>query len=160
MEQWLRLDQGLARMKFRMTYRGTQAHKPRHQELPALFVSPKLDTLIFASADGALARKQPAFPNELVRFSEPWVAWVDARDSGVGLWCPHTQEATCYRVRHDNAGDCSYIAPVQTFALKPGLVFEYDTALMLGHINAIRATFAKLSSQPGTTGLPTGSSCK
>jgi hypothetical protein len=41
MEEWLRLDGGLARLKFKMTYTGTQEHKPRHQELPALFVTPQ-----------------------------------------------------------------------------------------------------------------------
>jgi hypothetical protein len=149
MEQWLRLDKGLARMKFRMTYTGTQTHKARHQEIPALFVSPNLDTLVSCVVrDGILAFKQPAFPNEILRFDEPWIAWVNDDDQGLGLWCPLTSEATSYRVRNGNKGDCSYVAPIQTFALKPGLVFEYETALMLGSVEEIRSACNRLS-QPG-----------
>ncbi|MDP1592241.1 MAG: hypothetical protein Q8M07_31055 [Prosthecobacter sp.] len=144
MEEWLRLDGGLARLKFKMTYTGTQKHKPRHQELPALFVTPKLDTLVFVDAEKKLMRKQPGFPNEYFRLAEPWCAWVDANDHGLGLFMPHTDQATCYRVRNGNKGDCSYLAPIQTFALKPGLVFEYEVVLMIGSLAEIRAASAAL----------------
>ena len=149
MEEWLQLDGGLARLKFKMTYTGTEEHKARHQELPALFVMPKFDTLVFAEAEKQLVRKQPGANNEYIRLHEPWCAWVDKNDSGVGLFMPHTAQATCYRVRNGNAGDCSYIAPIQTFALKPGLVFEYEVVLALGTTEQIRAVFAKLKSIKG-----------
>ncbi|MCB1275675.1 hypothetical protein [Prosthecobacter sp.] len=144
MEEWLRLDGGLARLKFKMTWTGDKEHKARHQELPALFVTPKLDTLVFADANQKLVRKQPGFPNEYIKVGEPWCAWVDANDHGLGLFMPHTTQATCYRVRHGNKGDCSYVAPIQTFALKPGLVFEYEVVLTIGSLEEIRAVFAKL----------------
>lgn len=142
MEQWLRLDGKLARLKFRLTYTGTKSHAPRHQELPALFVTPKLDTLVFAGADGKLTRLQPGFPNEYVKLGQPWAAWVDPAGQGVGIGCPHAKEATCYRVRNGNAGDCSYLAPLQTFALTPGLVFEYEAVLALGTLEEIRAALS------------------
>lgn len=147
MEQWLRLDSGLARLKFKMTYSGDKEHAAYHQELPALFVKPALDTLVFVNAEQQLTRKQPGFPNEMIRFSEPWIAWVDNKDSGLGLWCPHAKEATCYRVREGNRGDVSYIAPLQTFALKPGLVFEYEVVLAIGTVEQIRAVFGKLRTE-------------
>ncbi len=144
MEEWLRLDGGLARLKFKMTYTGEKEHPPTHQELPALFVTPKLDMLVFMDAEKKLTRKQPGFPNETIRVSEPWCAWVGKNDGGLGLFMPHTDQATCYRVREGNQADCSYIAPIQTFALKPGLVFEYEVVLALGSVEQIRAVFAKL----------------
>jgi hypothetical protein len=128
MEQRLRLEGGLARLKFKMTYSGEKQHAAYHQELPALFVKPALDTLVFVNADQQLTRKQPGFPN----------------DSGLGLWCPHAKEATCYRVREGNQGDVSYAAPLQTFALKPGLVFEYEIVLAIGTVEQIRSVFRKL----------------
>jgi hypothetical protein len=148
LEQWLRLDGKLARLRFRMTYTGTQEHTPRHQELPAVFVRPSLDTLVFVNEPGMLERKQPGFPNESFKLGEPWAAWVDATGQGMGIWCPHAKEITCYRVRNGNKGDCSYLAPLQTFALKPGLVFEYETALVIGSLGEIRATFQAMKSQP------------
>lgn len=148
MEQWLRLEGGLARLKFKMTYTGEKAHAAYHQELPALFVQPALETLVLPGEDGALVRKQPGFPNEQVKLSGPWIAWVDAQDHGLGLWCPHAKQATCYRVRNNNKGDCSYLAPLQTFALKPGLVFEYEAALMIGSVEEIQGGLSKLQPQP------------
>ncbi len=147
MEQWLRLDGGLAKLKFKMTYSGEKQHKPYHQELPALFVKPALDTLAFMSADGRLTRKQPGFPNEMIRYSEPWLAWVDKDDSGLGIYCPHAEEATTYRVREGNKGDVSYAAPLQTFALKPGLVFEYEVVLAIGNVEQLRKVFVTMAAE-------------
>lgn len=144
MEQWLRLDGKLAHMKFKMTWNGSQEHKPHHQELPALFVMPKLDTLLFVSAEKQLTRKQPGFPNEYLKVGEPWCAWVDQNDHGIGLFMPHTTDVTCYRVRNGNKGDCSYLAPIKTMALTPDFVFEYEIAITIGSLEEMRTIFAKL----------------
>lgn len=150
MDQLLSLDGGLARLKYRMTYTGTATHAARHQELPAVFATPRCDTLVFceqgkpAWQNAELTRRQPGKGNEIVKFSEPWAAWVDATGQGVGVWFPHTDFATTYRVRDTGVGDCSYIAPLQTFALKPGLVFEYEVVLALGSVEQIRAAFSQL----------------
>ncbi len=149
LEQWLKLEGGSAKLRFKMTYTGAATHKPTHQELPALFVQPEYDTLVFCDAaqpawkNAPLTKKQPGFPNESVKFSEPWCAWVDKDGSGIGMLFPHTTEATCYRFRGGGTSDCSYIAPIQTFALKPGLVFEYDVLIALGTADEIRAVFEK-----------------
>lgn len=145
MEEWLRLEGGLARLKFKMTYSGEKTHAARHQELPALFVTPRLETLVFMDAEQKLARRQPGFPNEYIRLGAPWCAWVGGdEEEGLGLFMPHTTQATCYRVRNGNRGDCSYVAPIQTFALKPGLVFEYEVILAIGDLEQLRQVFAKL----------------
>lgn len=144
MEQWLRLDGKLARLKFKMTWNGDKENKPHHQELPALFVTPKLDTLVFVDAEKKLVRKQPGFPNEYVNVGEPWCAWVDANEHGIGLFMPHTSQITCYRVRNGNRGDCSYLAPIRTIALKPGLVLEYEVVLTMGSLEEMRGKFANL----------------
>ena len=159
LEQWLTLDGGLAHLKYRMTYTGTAEHQPTHQELPAVFVTPRCDTLVFcekgspAWTGAPLVRKLPGPPGAkdgIVKFSEPWAAWVDGDGQGLGMWFPHTDFATTYRVRNagaDGVGDCSYLAPLQTFALKPGLVFEYETVLAIGSAEQIRAIFTKLHAQ-------------
>ncbi len=109
-------------------------------------MKPTLDTLVFVGKDGSLQRQQPGFPNEIIAIGpEPWIAWVNAQDSGLGLHLPHVQEATTYRVRNGNAGDCSYLAPLQTFALKPGLIFEYEVTLAIGTVDQLRSVFGKLS---------------
>lgn len=155
-EEWLTLEGGLARLKYRMAFTGITEHKPTHQELPAVFVMPRYDTLVFcekgspAWAGAPLTRKQPGPPgakDAVVHFAEPWAAWVDAEGHGLGMYFPHADFATTYRVRNNDAGDCSYIAPLQTFALKPGLVFEYEVVLAIGTTEQIRAIFTKLHLQ-------------
>ena len=152
MEQWLTLDGGLARLRFKMTCTGATEHKATHQELPALFIQPEYDTLIFCDVsqtawqNAPLTKKQPGYPNETVKFSEPWCAWVNKDGQGIGMFFPHATEATCYRFRGGGKSDCSYIAPIQTFALKPGLVFEYHVVLDIGTPEQIRAVFGKIRS--------------
>ena len=156
-EQWLTLDGGLARVKYRMTYTGTAEHKPTHQEMPAVFVMPRYDTLVFCKKGAAawtgapLTRTQPGPPgakDAIVNFSEPWAAWVDGEGQGIGIYFPHTDFATTYRVRDTGVGDCSYIAPLQTFALKQGLISEYEVVLALGDVSQIRAVFTRLHQEP------------
>ncbi len=152
MEQWISLDGPFVHLRFRFAYRGEKSHPPQHQELPAFFVQPELGTLVLYDGPqpwtgGALTRRQPGFPNEPAKMTEHWAAWVDADDRGVGLFVPVADEATCYRfgegaLRPDS---CSYLAPVKTFALTPGLVWEYDAWLTLGSVEEIRARFAALA---------------
>lgn len=156
MEQWLVLDGDLARLRFRMSCGdGVRPHQPAHQELPALFVHPRYDTLVFCEAaqrpwrNALLTARRPGFPNERVKFSEPWCAWVDKDGRGIGLYFPHAREATTYRYRDGGVSDCSYIAPIQIFALKPGRVFEYDVALAIGTAEQVRAAFRRLAESGG-----------
>lgn len=150
MEEWLTLDGGLARLKFRMTCNGKAEHAARPQELPAMFVMSRYDTLVHCDqkqspwTGALLTRSQPGFPNETVHFAESWAAWVDAHDQGIGIYFPYTDMATTYRVTDAGRGNVSYLAPVRSFSLKPGLVFEYETVLALGNVEQIRAIFTGL----------------
>jgi hypothetical protein len=154
LEQWLRLDGGLARLKYRMYYSGRSDHATKtHQEVPAVFVDTKLLTLVFCDAtqlpwtNAPLTRKQPGPPGtegNVIRSSERWAAWVDENDQGLGIYFPHTDTATSYRVTDSGRGNCSYLAPLQTWALKSGMTFEYETVLAIGTTEQIRAVFSKM----------------
>ena len=76
--------------------------------------------------------------------AENWVAYVDDQDKGVGVYVPIASEATCYRFKGGAGSDCSYVAPLTTFALTPGVVFAYDLYLTLGSTDEIRARFRQL----------------
>jgi len=157
MEQWHRVDGGLARLRYRMTYTGKTAHQSRkHQELPAVFVNPQRHTLVYcddkeaAWTDAPLTRLQPGPPGtqgNVFHSSERWAAWVDAQDQGIGILFPHTAMATSYRVSDSGVGNCSYLAPLQTWALQPGMSFEFETVLALGTTQQIRSVFGKLVQQ-------------
>lgn len=157
MEQWVELDGPLVRLKFAFWYRGEKAHAPRDQETPAMFVAPELRKLVSYTGadpwtDAPLVNRQPGWPNESVKLAEHWVAWVDDRDTGIGLYVPQADAATCYRYQGGSGSDCSYVAPLQQFALKPDLRFSYSAWLTIGEVGQIRSRFKNLHSS-----LPTAS---
>jgi hypothetical protein len=155
LEQWVRLDGGFARLKYRMTYTGKASHTNKtHQELPAVFVDAKLHTLVFCNEsqppwiNAPLTRLQPGPPGSqgnIVDTCERWAAWVDEHDQGLGIYFPHTTNLTSYRVSDTGEGDCSYLAPLQTWAIQAGMTFEYETVLAIGTVEQIRAAFRKIS---------------
>ena len=142
MEQWLTLDGDLLHVKFRMSYGGAALHKAHHQELPAFFVRPEFDTLVLCETAPALSRQQPGEKNEYFTLAEPWVAWVDKGGFAVGVLSQGAKRVTCYRVPGPAA--CSYVAPIGTFALTPGLVFEYQAWIGAAPLDALVARFRAL----------------
>ncbi len=149
MEQWIMLESAIVKVRYRFTYNGQKAHAPRHQETPAVFVDPKLSTLVTYVGDrpwanGALTRKRPGWPNEQVVMAEAWAAYVGDDDYGVGVYVPGVTEATAYRYQGGSGSDCSYIAPLRTFSLTPGLVFEYVAYFTVGDVDTIRERFGQL----------------
>jgi hypothetical protein len=149
MEQWIELKGALAHVRFKMTYNGAKEHRPHHQEIPAIFTEPHLATLVTYEGDRPwknepLARKQPGWPNQSQKLSENWVAYVDDKDFGLGAYVPVATDATCYRYQGGGNSNCSYVAPLTTFALKPGLVWEYDLYLTIGTSGEIRQRFYQL----------------
>lgn len=146
MEEWLELDGGAAHLRFRMTYSGATEHRPHHQELPATFFNSDLRHLVFYGGDqpwtrGELTRKTPGAKNEYDKITEHWAAWVNDRGWGAGVFNPTAKEITDYFValpQGPRAAECAYFAPIATFAVKPGLVFEHDAWLLLGTIEEIR----------------------
>lgn len=143
MQQWIELKGPVVHIKYRFTYTGTKAHQAYHQELPAVFVNPSRDKLVHMGAEGKLVRVQPGEKNEYVKLAEPWAAWVNAQDEGLGVYSPGCREATCYRV--GGGAPCSYVAPLQTFALTPALKFEHEVWLTAGSLQEIQERFAPLA---------------
>lgn len=154
MEQWIDLQGSVAHIRYRMTYSGTTKHPPRHQEIPAVFIEPKFTTLVLY--DGAkpwsgdkLKRTEPGWPNQGHKIAENWAAYVDENDFGIGAYVPAAKEITCYRYKGGGGSDCSYFAPLITFAITPGTTFEYDVYLTIGKSDAIRGTFGRIAGERG-----------
>ncbi len=149
MEQWVTLESNIVHARFQMSYSGGTTHSARHQEIPAIFVDASLATLVTYTGiapwtGAALTRRSPGADNEYIKISENWVAYVDAKDFGVGAYVPVATDATCYRFLGGSGSDCSYVAPITTFALKPGLKFTYDAYFAIGSLNQIREHFASV----------------
>jgi len=147
-----RLIGDLAYLHYKFVYRGKHRHKPRHQELPAVFVDKALPNLVYYKGrkpwtGGKVSKDVPGWPNESRRPTECWAAYVDNKGWGIGVYTPHMKRITCYRAP-GKAGPtgmgCSYFAPVKTLAITPGFVYEYTVVLTIGRVEDIRKRFYAL----------------
>jgi hypothetical protein len=152
MEEWITLDGEVAHLRFKFTYTGAVDHPPHHQELPAVFMDFALTNLVFYRGDrpwtGApLTRVVPGWPNQQERIDEPWAAYVNDHDWGLGVFVPGVREITCYRHPGEagpKGGGCSYFAPIRTLAITNGFTFDYDVYLAIGEVNDMRTRFQQL----------------
>ncbi len=149
MEQWISLEGELARVRFRMTYTGEESHAPRHQEIPAVFVDARLSVLHLYQGnqpwEGQLLTKvEPGPRNEYYDLPEHWAAFANESGVGLGVLVPAASQVTTYRFRGGGGSECSYLAPITTFAIQPGLTFEYEAWFAVGSVGEIRARFENL----------------
>ena len=160
MVSMIRLDGPVAHIRFAFQYNGDTAHASRHQELPAVFVDADYPYLVRYDGDapwtgGELSRDVPGWPNERREATEHWAAYVDEEDFGIGVFFPGTDTMTTYRFEgNGTAGPtgsaCSYFSPIRSFAVTPGLRFQYDVYLTIGSVDEIRARFHALAEEIGS----------
>ena len=158
MQESITLDGSVATLTFRMSYAGPDQGKPRHQEMPAVFIDGALKHFVYTK-DGVLTRAEPRILAENGRegvdglrtdhSSSEWVAYLDDNDWGIGIYTPGTPEFTCYRALGNGTtgpegSACSYVAPIRTFALTTGLELEYTVTLTIGTLAEIQSRFAAL----------------
>ncbi len=175
MEETITLDGQIAHVHYTFRNNGSGAtdHPATHQELPAIFMDNGLSNLVFYSGDtpwthDELTRYTPpsqtsgTITNEERTRTEHWAAYVDDSDWGLGVYTPGTPQMTLYRFgigSGPTSGACSYFAPIRTFAVTKGMVFEYDVYLYIGTVDQIRETFYGIRSEGweiDDTGFPTG----
>lgn len=154
MEETITLEKDVAKIHFKFTYTGEVTHKARHQELPAVFMDYDLSRMVYYEGKAPwtnepVTRKSPPENNQRVVATESWAGFVDENDWGMGIFFPGKTELTSYRkVQNNKAGPtgaaCSYFAPILTFSVSKGLVYEYDIYLKIGKTDEIRQTFAEI----------------
>ncbi|MDD3108142.1 MAG: hypothetical protein PHV49_02895 [Alistipes sp.] len=152
MTEKIAIRDSVIHIRYKMAYTGQQTHPSTHQEVPAVFVDYALSHLVFydgtAPWSGAPCTTViPGWPNESHRSTEHWAAYVDDAGWGIGVYTPGTELMTSYRFEGDRqvgpkAGACSYFAPLRTFSITPGMIFEYDVYITIGSVEQIRARFA------------------
>ncbi len=158
MEETITLDGPVAKISFKMSYAGEDQGKPRHQELPAVFIDGALENF-FYTKNGTLTNEAPRILAEngkegveglgLGASTSEWVAYLDPNNWGIGIYTPGTTDFTCYRALGDGTtgpggSACSYVAPIRTFALKKGMCLEYSLYLTVGTLDEIQHRFGEL----------------
>lgn len=152
MEQWIVLEEEVARIRYRFLYTGHRNHEKRQQEMPAVFVDFDLPNLVFYEGskpwtNDKLTATVPGWPNEMKVRDEHWAAYVDDENWGMGVYTPGTREITCYRYKGPGGpigSGCSYFAPLRTFAVSNSLNLEYQVYLTIGTVSEIRERFYRI----------------
>lgn len=149
LEQWIELKDDVVHARFRMTYKGEKLHAPRHQEIPAVFLDPSLSELVLYRGEApwtgdAISRERPGQKNEYFDIPENWAAFVGDDGMGVGVYVPSAKQITTYRFPGGANSNCSYLAPITTFAIRPGMVFDYRAYFFTGSVSDMRARFDSL----------------
>jgi len=152
MEEWITLNGRIAKVRFRMSYAGTNTFRPANQEIPAFFADASLHTLILYDGQkpwtgDPVCRVQPGWPNENRQMTENWAAYVDDQDFGVGAYVPAARLLTCYRYKGEGAIGCSYFAPLANFAIRPAFIFQYEVYLTIGKTREIRDAFYRIHNE-------------
>lgn len=154
MEEWITLVADIAVIRFRFEYLGDWNNAARHQEVPAFFVRREFEHLTYyqGNAPWTGAGLTSILPNQLltdgnqyINFNEPWLAYLNASDWGVGLYKRGEDNATCYR--YQSIGDSSatsYFAMLDTFALTTGMVHDYTIYMKIGSGPELRSKFMQL----------------
>ena len=156
MQEWITLDGPVAKVRMRMDFTGETQERAAHQEMPAMFVDFDLPHLIFEK-EGKLVRHTPIILGkdlapEKIGYDGGWLAYVDDKDFGIGIFTPGTRDAVTYRAAGKKAGPtgtaCSYVAPIRTIKLTKNEAVDYEFYLTIGTLEEIRARFAKLPKKP------------
>jgi hypothetical protein len=152
MQEWITLDGPVAKVRMRMDFTGETQERAAHQEMPAMFVDFDLPHLIFEK-EGKLVRHKPRILGkdlapEKIGYDGGWLAYVDDKDFGIGIFTPGTKEAVTYRAAGKKTGPtgtaCSYVAPIRTIKLTKNEAVDYEFYLTIGTLEEIRARFEKL----------------
>lgn len=151
-EQWIQLDGNGAHIHFRLNNaRSDQTEYPaQHQELPAVYSTDRFHRLLTYEGDapgtGAplteIVNRGP--PWAYFTGQERWAALVDDNGWGLGVFTPTAELFVGGLAGSPGAGDptgpsTGYMSPLRTEAIRWDTVYDYDSWLILGWIDDIRA---------------------
>lgn len=135
--QRITLDGPLLKVKHDTFYDGKTKGMPRHQEMPAVFVNPKYSRLMRLQ-NGLMVENIPGWPNEYFAIEKGFCAYVNGANWGIGMVsdCSHV---TAYRFLPEGGQKswCSYVAPIKTFSLYPGMRDSFSVTFTVGTMKQI-----------------------
>jgi hypothetical protein len=129
---------------------------PRHQELPAIYLTRSFSTVRSYLGAGRWRDEEipPGPPWGRVKPPEAAVACFDSAGAGVAVWSPEATEAWNVGphgagVSDDPAaGPCMHVAPIATVGLGPQSVFRFRAWLIVGDEPAITQAVEALRAGP------------
>ncbi|GAB3801931.1 hypothetical protein GCM10028819_30160 [Spirosoma humi] len=153
-EHWIRLDGNVVKVhaKVVMNRSDKTQYEARQQEFPCAYMNGDYHNMWFYKDSSPytngplhLERIQPPSTTIFgdVHPTEPWMASVNDKGYGVGLYVQDNYEWKRGYFGSDLGGDeysqvASYIAATNRVILDHNMVYEWDYELIVGHLNDIR----------------------
>ena len=164
MENTYILEGDIIRVDNKFTDFSGWEHPLAGQEVPAFYTKSYLDNFWFYDGDKPWQNDELSVRRDLIfwpedwprhRFplpqgeKEPWCAWTDINDWGIGLYVPNIDGYVGGRHQHDGSkdpysGSCSYVAPMKAMAIKTFVPIEYSYLICTGDLQNIRKKFTRL----------------
>ncbi len=141
-------------------------HPVTTQELPAFYTVSYLDSFVYYDGLKPWSGDELTYRDNLNFWGDPlyrgsctfplrqsnteaWCAWTSSKDNyGLGVYAPNTDVFVAGRAgyngsKDEDAGSCSYVAPLKKLKLVSFEALEYSYLLTAGSVEEIRATFTK-----------------
>jgi hypothetical protein len=143
-------------VRFTMRYTGTAGHPDAHQEVPAVFLHRRLNTLALYTGNkpwtkDTITRVMPGQVGQYFKPTEHWAAYIDQGTGfGVGVYTPVATQLVAYRVGPEGStkrNDVSYMAPLVTANIQPNTEILYEAYIAVGHVDEMRGWFKDIAAK-------------
>lgn len=154
-EKWISIVPGFNRVfkvHYKITHFGTDLHADAFQEAPVMYVNPNVpDFFYYGGAapwtNGTLSQHTMSFDCcDMLATPENWGAYVDNTQTGIAVYTPQQFPNS----KGFNAWSTLQFTPMCPYTWEPGGVLEFDTFVLVGKVDEMRAAIYALHSQQTT----------
>jgi len=144
-EQWLSFwpdDNQIVKLRYKITHLGTDSHGYHLQELPAIYLNPEFNRLVYESGRGTTVDRlpQPWEANRDIYTPEYWAGLVNASDTGLTVFAPgHMPYVNGVQFNDGPAGfPTQNFRPLVKFKLGPKEMVKKEVYLIPGNYERAR----------------------
>jgi hypothetical protein len=154
-EKWISVVPGnnrVFKVHYKITHFGSDSHADATQELPVMYVNPNVANFVYYAGSAPWTNdvlSQFTMPGGCCAYlptPESWGAYVDASNTGIGLYTPGQYPNS----KGFNAGSTLQFTPTCPYSWDPGSILEFDTYILVGSVNESRAAIYALHSKPSS----------
>lgn|GEM_PF-2249580 len=151
-EKWISVVPGFNRVfqvHYKITHFGSDLHADAFQEAPVMYVNPNVPNFSYyggsAPWTGDVLSQHVMPPDccDMLATTEQWGAYVDSTNTGISVYTPQQFPNS----KGFNAGSTLQFTPMCPYTWEPGGVLEFDTFILVGTVEEMRAAIYALHSQ-------------
>ena len=151
-EKWISVVPGFNRVfkvHYKITHFGSDLHADAFQEAPVMYVNPNVPNFFYYGGGApwtgdALSQHVMSFNCcDMLATTEQWGAYVDSSSTGIAVYTPQQFPNS----KGFNAGSTLQFTPMCPYTWEPGGILEFDTFVLVGKVDEMRAAIYALHTQ-------------